>query len=250
MRVPPPRADRVRAFDVLEACADARCVPDFKEDLVAALHEHFGVRHISFFAGPTHHSLFNDPRPLTAGDTARMLPEYRDRWFRHDVFGTPAATRQLVLTGVSSLDELQGPARLPAAAEAYVRHFLVGTWRMSAAAALRLELPGGGGALIGLFDAGDRLGPVELATLRLLSGPLSAIARNLPPSRSAGAALARLGARQREVALLVGDGLANAEIAEALDLAEDSVKKYVSRALAATGCLSRMELALLVRARG
>lgn len=46
---------------------------------------------------------------------------------------------------------------------------------------------------------------------------------------------------------LVADGLSNAQIAETLSLAEDSVKKYVSRILGATGCQSRMELALLAR---
>jgi len=59
--------------------------------------------------------------------------------------------------------------------------------------------------------------------------------------------LAGLSERQRQVALLVADGMSNAQIAEALSLAEDSVKKYVSRILTATGCQSRMDLALLAR---
>jgi DNA-binding NarL/FixJ family response regulator len=49
------------------------------------------------------------------------------------------------------------------------------------------------------------------------------------------------------VVRLVADGLSNAEIAQTLSLAEDSIKKYVSRILAVTGCQSRMELALLAR---
>jgi len=40
--------------------------------------------------------------------------------------------------------------------------------------------------------------------------------------------------------------LTNAAIGRRLALAEDTVKKYVSRMLAATDCRSRTELALLV----
>jgi DNA-binding NarL/FixJ family response regulator len=119
---------------------------------------------------------------------------------------------------------------------------------METAAAMRLELPGGHTALVGMFDsAADRLGPRELATLRVLAGPLSAVSRHLPALRSP-ARLVGLSERQRQVVRLVADGFSNAEIARALSLAEDSVKKYVSRILTATGCQSRMELALLARA--
>jgi DNA-binding NarL/FixJ family response regulator len=151
---------------------------------------------------------------------------------------------------VSSLAELQATHSLPPSADAYVRHFLHATWNMQSAAALRLELPGGHTALVGMFDPEpDKLGPAELATLRLLSRQLSAICRGLPVSRSK-AVLAGLSERQKQVVALIADGLSNAQIAETLCLADDSIKKYVSRILAATGCQSRMELALLARSRG
>jgi DNA-binding CsgD family transcriptional regulator len=245
-----PQADYACAFEVLEACADARSLPDLKEDLVEALRGSLGVEHVSFFAGATYHTVFTDPRPLTEGHTSRMLPEYQERWSRHDLFATPAATRQLLSSGVASLLELGAAGKLPLAATSYVRHFLVGSWGMSSATAVRVELPGHHSALIGIFDPDEgKVGPRELATLRLLSSQLSAVSRNLPLTRTAGSAIARLSQRQREVALLIGDGMSNAEVAETLSLAEDSVKKYVSRVLSATGCQSRMELALLVRAR-
>ena len=177
-----------------------------------------------------------------------MLPEYHDRWSRYDLFSTPAAVRQLLTSGVSSLSELRDVGSHSASAGAYVRQFLSSTWHMETAAAMRLELPGGHTALVGMFDSGvDRLGPRELATLRLLAPQLSAITRRLPLSRSQ-PVLAGLSDRQRQVMRLVADGLSNAEIAGTLSLAEDSVKKYVSRILAATGSQSRMELALLARA--
>ncbi len=40
--------------------------------------------------------------------------------------------------------------------------------------------------------------------------------------------------------------MSNAQIAESLSLAEDSVEKAISRIMAATGCPSRVEPALLV----
>lgn len=243
------KVDYERAFDVLESCDGAASLPDFRELVIDALGRHFGLRHTSFFAGATFHNIFGDLAPLTEGHTAKMLPEYQERWSRYDVFGTPVAMRQLVSSGLSSLSELQAIGALPASANAYVRHFLQATWGMETAAAMRLELPGGHTALIGMFDpAADRLGPHDLATLRALSRQLSAIARGLPISRPK-AALAGLSERQRQVVQLVADGLSNAQIAETLSLAEDSVKKYVSRILNATGCQSRMELALLARSR-
>ena len=241
------QCDYERAFDVLESCDLAASLPDFREQLVDALGRSFGLRHVSFFTGATFHSTFGDLAPLTEGLTTKMLPEYHDRWSRYDLFSTPAAMRQLVSSGVSSLAELSTMGSLPASASAYVRHFLVATWRMETAAAMRLELPGGHTALVGMFDsAPDRLGPPELATLRLLGRRLSAVSRRLPVTRPQ-AVLAGLSERQRQVVRLVADGLSNAEIAETLSLAEDSVKKYVSRILSATRCQSRMELALLVR---
>jgi DNA-binding NarL/FixJ family response regulator len=243
------KGDYERAFDILECCDTAASLPDFKEQMVEALREHFALRHVSFFAGATFHNVFGDATPLTEGNTAKMLPEYQERWSRYDVFGTPVAMRQLVTSGVSSVAELSAIGALPSSAEAYVRHFLCGTWGMETAAAMRLELPGGHTALIGMFDPQpDKLSPPELATLRLLSRQLSAISRGLPVSRSK-AALVGLSKRQREVVHLVADGLSNAQIAETLSLAEDSVKKYVSRVLGVTGCQSRMELALLARSQ-
>jgi len=241
------QVDYERAFAVLESCDSAGSLPDFREQVLDALAREFDLRHVSFFCGATFHHVFGDLAPLTEGHTARMLPEYQERWYRYDVFSTPVAMRQLLCSGVSALTELQAARALPTSAEAYVRHFLRATWGMESAAALRLDLPGGHTALVGMFDpAPDKLGPAELATLRLLARQLSAICRRLPVSRSR-AVLRGLSERQKQVVALVADGLSNAQIAETLCLADDSVKKYVSRILAATGCQSRMELALLAR---
>lgn len=240
-------ADYNRAFDVLERCDSAACLSDFKVQVVEALSSVFDLPHTSFFAGPTFATTFDDPHPIVGGSTARMLPEYQDRWSRYDLFSCPAALRMLRSTGVASLPELAASGGLPPTATAYVRHFLVNTWGMQTGAAMRLSLHGGHTALIGTFhqDA-NALGPSELATLRLLTRQLSAIGRGIP-FVAGRAAFKELSERQREVVHLIAEGLSNAQIAASLFLAEDSVKKYVSRILTATGCHTRMELAIIAR---
>jgi RNA polymerase sigma factor (sigma-70 family) len=63
-------------------------------------------------------------------------------------------------------------------------------------------------------------------------------------------ALAALTAREREVALAVGEGSSNAEIAEALYMSVSTVKTYVSRILGKLGCGNRVQVAILVREAG
>lgn len=240
-------ADYRRAFSVLERCDSANCLSDFKEQVVEALSSVFGFRDVSFFAGPTFQTTFVDRTPVVTGRTESMLTEYHDRWAHHDVFGTPTALRMLQAGGVASLGEVNALGALPSTASAYVHHFLEGTWSVEAAAAMRVDLYGMHTGLIGIFsNDAKQLGPVELATLRLLARQLSAVARNIPYVSVRGD-FHDLTERQRDVVRLIAEGLSNAQIAATLSLAEDSVKKYVSRILATTGCHTRMELALLAR---
>ncbi|MFF8289970.1 response regulator [Streptomyces sp. NPDC016309] len=67
---------------------------------------------------------------------------------------------------------------------------------------------------------------------------------------SAAARLAGLGAREREVALAVGRGLSNAEIAANLYMSVPTVKTHVSRILAGFGLNNRVQIALLVQDSG
>lgn len=63
-------------------------------------------------------------------------------------------------------------------------------------------------------------------------------------------ALARLSEREREVALAVARGLANAQIAEELFMSPATVKAYVSRLLAHLGLENRVQVALLAHDAG
>lgn len=70
---------------------------------------------------------------------------------------------------------------------------------------------------------------------------LRASGRRLPPA--AGAGWSGLSSREREVALMVADGLRNVEIAAALHVSEHTVRAHVSRVLAAFGAASRFVVA-------
>jgi DNA-binding NarL/FixJ family response regulator len=64
------------------------------------------------------------------------------------------------------------------------------------------------------------------------------------------AKMAQLGDREREVAVAVGRGQTNAEIAAALYLSLPTVKTHVSRILARLGLNNRVQIALLVHDAG
>lgn len=66
----------------------------------------------------------------------------------------------------------------------------------------------------------------------------------------AAAALRALGEREREVALAVGRGGSNAEIADALHVSVPTVKTHVSRVLAKLGLNNRVQIALLAHDAG
>ncbi|MFT4043888.1 MAG: helix-turn-helix transcriptional regulator [Gordonia sp. (in: high G+C Gram-positive bacteria)] len=235
------------AFEIISGCHDASTLAEFRESLVDSLCRNLTVVNVSFFSGSTFHLVFEDAAPLTAGITAKMLPEYQERWAAHDVFGSPAALRQLLTSSVSSLDELESQRRLPASSEAYIHHFLHDRWNIGSAAAMRLPLAGGRTALVGLFGRSEaELGPHDVGVLRLVGQQLAPVTKRLPIEPSLQAVRSLTG-RQREVVKLVADGQSNAQIAEILCIADDSVKKYITRILHQTGCHSRLELALIAR---
>ena len=67
---------------------------------------------------------------------------------------------------------------------------------------------------------------------------------------SAEAALARVSQREREVAVEIGRGRSNAEIADALFLSEATVKAHVSRLLTRLDLNNRVQIAMLVHDAG
>jgi DNA-binding NarL/FixJ family response regulator len=98
---------------------------------------------------------------------------------------------------------------------------------------------------IELVHAGDGiLSPtVTRRLIALVAGNDDAAARQA----TARERLAALSAREHEVALAVGQGRANAEIAAELHMSVATVKAHVSRLLAKLGLDNRVQIALLVQ---
>ncbi|WP_028812920.1 response regulator [Streptomyces flavidovirens] len=71
-----------------------------------------------------------------------------------------------------------------------------------------------------------------------------------PRGRSATRRIGQLAEREREVAVAVGRGQSNAEIAAALYMSVPTVKTHVSRVLAKLGLNNRVQIALLVHDAG
>ena len=84
-----------------------------------------------------------------------------------------------------------------------------------------------------------------------VTGKLIALVSGDDRSEEARAALAGLSEREREVALAVGRGASNADVAAELHMSVATVKAHVSRLLAKLALDNRVQLALLVQeARG
>ena len=102
-------------------------------------------------------------------------------------------------------------------------------------------------------DEGDG-GPEEAELTELLNDKREAdsrLAERLRRQEQANAGLAEpLSRREREVLLLIGEGLSNRKIANRLNLAEGTVKNYVSSLIAKLNVQDRTQAALLSRELG
>lgn len=68
--------------------------------------------------------------------------------------------------------------------------------------------------------------------------------------RAAAEAMAGLSERERDVAVLIGEGRSNGEIGAALHLSEATVKSYVTRILGKLGAANRVQVAIVVHDAG
>ena len=134
----------------------------------------------------------------------------------------------------------------PAAAEAAHAHAARHGLALDAARALVL---GGrsSGEVRQLIDAHDELGRLgAVARQRQVASELRAGGHRVPQGRRSVAR--RLSAVDLEVAGLVAAGLTNRQVAERMNLSPKTIEVYLSRIYAKTGCRSRVELAVAVRA--
>ncbi|MCT1478847.1 response regulator transcription factor [Microbacterium sp. p3-SID336] len=100
-------------------------------------------------------------------------------------------------------------------------------------------------AAIRTVAAGDSL--IAPAVTRALIGRFG---ERLRPSAQSSAALDALTAREREVLVLLADGLSNAEIAMQLVISPETVKTYVSRLLMKLGVRDRVQAVVLAHRLG
>jgi DNA-binding NarL/FixJ family response regulator len=98
---------------------------------------------------------------------------------------------------------------------------------------------------IELVHAGD--GTLSPAVARRLIAIVAGDSDAADRSERARERLAVLSAREREVALAVGRGLTNAEVAAELYMSVATVKAHVSRLLTKLGVENRVQIALLVQ---
>lgn len=221
---------------VLERCSGIDDPEKFRTTVVDAISCAFGIRDVTFFSGPSFEASFADPDPVLTGAAASLLDEYHTRWRDKDIFATEAARAVLERDGFVQLDDLH---TLPAPQHSYVVDYLL-PHGMTVASAMHLRTRTGD-ALVGMFDSRRTFDRDDVVAVRLLSSQLRAHAASVAFDTGDGLA-ELLSPRQLEVSKLVAQGLSNAEIARAMTLTEQSVKKYMSRILAATGCPNRAAL--------
>jgi DNA-binding CsgD family transcriptional regulator len=233
-------------FTVLEAAHDARPGTVYRETLVESLARVYGVRGSTFFFGSRFEEMFLDPAPTLEGIGEPLMRNYREHWYAKDVFALPTAQTALLDHGFVALAEIP---KVPDAQREYVSGQLV-PHGLGSAAALHLRFADGD-AILGLFDRERRWTPPDILAMRTLARHLQALARGrVIQEDTVTVDLDRdLSPRLREVAVLVGQGLTNAEIAASLTVTEMTVKKYISRIFEATGLTNRAMLAVAVRSR-
>jgi RNA polymerase sigma factor (sigma-70 family) len=100
-------------------------------------------------------------------------------------------------------------------------------------------------AAIRTIAAGDSL--IAPAVTQALIGRY---AERLRPSEQVGSILEALTAREREVLILLADGLSNAEVAAQLVISHETVKTYVSRILAKLDVRDRVQAVVLAHRAG
>jgi DNA-binding CsgD family transcriptional regulator len=230
------RADERRRLDaVLDAVAAVQSLPELLQTTLTALDEHFGYSRSSVML------VLADPRGqrafagVTHGSAESVLEEYFERWAPYDALRSHAAADSYRSLGSATIAAIYRDLERPE--RRYVDDFL---GRHRATGLLSHRVPAGRtDAYVTLFGREGHSARDD-RVLRTLAPELSALFRACLP-RGLDVALP---ARQAQTAELVALGFSNREIADILQVEEDTVKKYVSRAMAKVGVERRTALAV------
>ncbi|MEY9931002.1 DNA-binding CsgD family transcriptional regulator [Catenulispora sp. GP43] len=243
--------DYRRAVGVVEAVDRAGDLAEFRERLVTALQSWFGYNGVTVLHGDTASDAVENGCGVLAGYSAEFLRTYdAEGWARRDPFRDEAFLRWLGEVGVVRLTDVADGSR-------FRDEFLLPRGIADKAAMLVDAAPSGvlwvGLAVPALGMAGaGRVPDRDLAVLRVLRRHLTPLAvEQLARHRSREASRGDwdLTPREWDVADLAAQGLTNRQIAARLFIGVDTVKKHLTRVLAATSCGSRTQLAVLFTAR-
>lgn len=239
-----------RVLAVLERCEPAASLDDWRDTVLDAAARELGYRHMTFFLGGDMRCgwALDLATPRTTGVARANLEAYQGRWHGLDAFSSGPAVAGIVQHGVVSLEQLV-PGLTPPH-RGYLDGFLfaggmrdqLGVW---------LDTGRATHGLLGVIGTeAPTFGPVDRALWAVLRRHLAPRLAGQLPDPVAVRAPAGLTPRQAEVADLVAQGLDNRQVARRLAVSEETVKKHLTRAMAALGVQSRTQLALAWRATG
>lgn len=239
--------DYERILRLLEDCSGARSPGSFREVALDGLARHFGYRNTTFFVGDTLPLVFSDSTPVTTGRATRLVPAaYLDRFHRLDPFAIRARGHSGLTPDPLSLDAIANQHR-PDHRE-YLDRFL---FRNGIHAKVLIPLRHSAGAAgIGLLaEDANAFTALDLARATTLAPHLSNLYTLQIRPAEPPAVAADLTPRQAEVAAMAANGATNAQIAAALFITVDTVKKHLSAVYATAGCTSRAQLTALWHTR-
>lgn len=242
------RSDLHRILDFLGDCEGLPDLAEFRHGVTEAMARRLGHRHTTFFASAVFEDLRADQQPVARGKAAAMMPSYVEHYHRFEPFvdmirGVPPADLRPM-----SLDRMARPLRY--SHRHYVDDFLFANGIHSMLVIPLVPADGdphGSGAIGWLEEESGAFGPRDLAIANLLRQHLTGLFRHHATEAAEWDLASGLSPRQRQIAELVAEGKTNQEIARALCIGVDTVKKHLTRALKVTGCTNRTQLAIRYR---
>lgn len=231
--------DYERILRLLEDCGSSRSLDSFREAVLEGLARHLGYRDTTFFVGATPPGVFTDPEPVTTGRPSRMVSAYTETFNRLDPFARLARRSPHHGAAPRSLDSF-AHLRDPGHRE-YLDRFLF-RHGIHSKVLIPLRNPAMAAGIGLLAEEAGTFGPADMARATALM-PHLANFFTLHTAPGGASPVSGLTARQTEIAQMAVNGATNRQIAQALFISVDTVKKHLTSVYHAAGCTSRTELA-------
>ena len=231
--------DYERILRLLEDCGSARSLGSFRETVLEGLARHLGYRNATFFVGATPAAVFADPEPVTTGRPSRMVPAYVEMFNQLDPFARLARRSPHPSAAPLSLDSFTH-LRHPDHREYLDRFLFRHGIHAKVVIPLRNQVMAGGIGL--LAEEAGTFGPSDMARAMAVMPHLANFFMLHTVSGDA-LPISGLTVRQTEIARMAVNGTTNRQIAQALFITVDTVKKHLTSVYDAVGCTNRTELA-------